>query len=152
MRVEQLPGPLEVETAAALEKLAEISAGPFVEVQPIEMQPLRGAAGGDRAAEEALPPTRGRRRVTQVAVWCALSVVVLGGLASWYASDVSQKNFNLFWAPTIDQSRPPIIHVGNNAVFGSRQVFSSGIRRNIPISSLNQADWNLSRRSIRMNI
>lgn len=116
-RVEQVPEPLEAETAAALEKLAELS----LEAPPKDLHRLHGAADGVRAVEAALPKTQ-RRRVARLALWCAPLVLVLGGvaawyLATWYLGAISQKEFNLFWAPTIDQSRPPIIYVGNNAVY-----------------------------------
>jgi hypothetical protein len=123
MQLPRLPEAHEAETAAVLEKLAELS----MEMQPSEAQRLHGTTGttgGTQGAEEALPARAGRRRHRALmAFWCALLVVVLGGLAAWYAIENSQKEFKLFWAPTIDQSRPPIIYVGNNAVYRLKASF-----------------------------
>jgi len=116
-RVEQPPEPLVTESAAVLENLAKLS----MEMHPLDGQDgqhSREAAGGAKAAEEALPQTpRKRRPFALVAASSTLLVVLAVGLAMWYANETSHREFNLFWAPTIGQSRPPIIYVGNNAVY-----------------------------------
>ena len=57
----------------------------------------------------------GRGRVL-ISILVAL-LVVCAGLMTWYFRVQSQREFNLFWAPTLDQPRPPILYVGSNAVY-----------------------------------
>jgi hypothetical protein len=59
---------------------------------------------------------RGKRR-GGLAVLAALLVLCVAGSMMWYMRAESQRQFKLFWAPTLDQSRPPIIYVGSNAVY-----------------------------------
>jgi len=58
---------------------------------------------------------QGYRRVI-VALIVAL-FVLSAGLTTWYLKVRNQREFNLFWAPTLDQPRPPILYVGSNAVY-----------------------------------
>jgi hypothetical protein len=58
-----------------------------------------------------------RNRRTVLALLLAVFIASVAGPIVWYQKAQSQKQFTLFWAPTLDQPRPPIIYVGSNAVY-----------------------------------
>jgi hypothetical protein len=74
------------------------------------------------AAEAPLPvdlppePPKPWRRGVLLAVLGALLVLAAGFLLRGFRMG-SPRAFNLFWAPTLDQPRPPIIYIGSNAVY-----------------------------------
>jgi hypothetical protein len=79
--------------------------------QPAGVQtqsPIEAKAGGHHSGH-------GNRRVLVGGLVAFL--VLFAGLTTWYFRVQGQREFNLFWAPTLDQPRPPILYVGSNAVY-----------------------------------
>jgi hypothetical protein len=56
-----------------------------------------------------------KRRV-MMAICIALPVLFAVSMARYFMG-ANQREFNRFWAPTLDQPRPPIVYVGSNAVY-----------------------------------
>jgi hypothetical protein len=101
---------------------------------PVHSEPFQADLGVPAATEtmvhlpgEALTPGRLEaepgaghaalgNRVFLVGIVVGL-LVLCAGLTTWYFRVESQREFNLFWAPTLDQPRPPILYVGSNAVY-----------------------------------
>jgi hypothetical protein len=50
------------------------------------------------------------------ALFVAVAVLLAGSMTRYFRS-ASQREFNLFWAPALDQPRPPILYIGSNAVY-----------------------------------
>jgi len=78
--------------------------------------PVPEPAAAPAADAATTAPAKGRRLFVLGAVIVLLAMVV-AGFAEWYVRRASQREFNLFWAPTIDQPRQPILYVGSNAVY-----------------------------------
>jgi hypothetical protein len=74
--------------------------------------PVEAMAGAEAAAHHA---RQWKRRIL-AALLIALPVL-FAGLMTWYFRGDNQREFNLFWAPTLNQPRPPILYVGSNAVY-----------------------------------
>jgi hypothetical protein len=74
--------------------------------------PIEAKVGAEAVEHQGI---HGKRRVFVAGVVALLVLFV--GLAAWYFKVDNQREFNLFWAPTLDQPRPPILYVGSNAVY-----------------------------------
>jgi hypothetical protein len=101
--------------AATIETVVRFPVHPNPVPAPIsDPVPEPAAASGTHAATPAR--ARRRRRIVLGAV-IALMAMIVAGFAEWYVRRASQREFNLFWAPTVDQPRQPILYVGSNAVY-----------------------------------
>ena len=84
---------------------------------PVEAVTARGVQSpAPTSTEAAVLRAKGGRRHAMGAVAALLVILVAGGV-TWYARAARQREFNAFWAPTLDQPRPPIVYVGSNAVY-----------------------------------
>jgi hypothetical protein len=80
--------------------------------QPLPLQDLSATA-----AKPVLAHTQRRKHRAAWAVLAAMLVILVAATTTWYVRTGSQRQFNLFWAATLDQPRPPILYVGSNAVY-----------------------------------
>jgi len=79
-----------------------------------------GAVGRPEVASVSEPKRGGKSRSgrrVKVAILSALLVLLVAAASIWFVRSEAQREFNLFWAPTFEQARPPIIYVGSNAVY-----------------------------------
>jgi hypothetical protein len=73
--------------------------------------------GEAKSATDVSAAGAGRWRRRVLAAFVAASAVLFAGWMTRYFRVAGQREFNLFWASTLDQPRPPILYVGSNAVY-----------------------------------
>jgi hypothetical protein len=95
--------------------------------EPATAAPVEAKAGAEAASNR---PGKGNRRVLAFALVALF--VLFAGLAAWHFKAENQREFNLFWAPTLDQPRPPILYVGSNAVYRLSDGFLQRYEANHP--------------------
>jgi hypothetical protein len=98
--LEDRPRPL------AIEVLEQLPADASIQI------PVEPNAGAEAAAVHPRQPSRRVLAAGLVALF-----LLFAGATAWYFRVHNQREFNLFWAATLDQPRPPILYVGSNAVY-----------------------------------
>jgi hypothetical protein len=94
--------PVHPAAVSAIQALGELPAE-APHPTPVAAKPGAAAAG------------RWKRRI--LAAICVALLFLFAVSMARYFMGANQREFNLFWAPTLDQPRPPILYVGSNAVY-----------------------------------